>query len=91
VLFDIVGSAAPDLLALGAHYDFAAKATAPSESASMLFAGLRVAVARILPGWRLHIERPHATALWQWLQHAASEWAKPPAREARSLGTPAQR
>jgi heterotetrameric sarcosine oxidase gamma subunit len=77
VLFDIVGPAAPDLMALGAAYDFAARPTGPAESASMLFAGLRVAVARILPGWRLHIERPYATALWQWLQYAASEWAKP--------------
>jgi heterotetrameric sarcosine oxidase gamma subunit len=90
VLFDIVGPAAPDLMALGAPYDFAAKPAAPAESASMLFAGLRVAVARILPGWRLHIERPYAAALWQWLQYAASEWAKPPAPEQRSLGTPAQ-
>lgn len=91
VLFDIVGPAAPDLMTLGALYDFAAKPAGPAESASMLFGGLRVAVARTLPGWRLHIERPYAPALWQWLQYAASEWAKPPAIEERSLGTPAQR
>jgi heterotetrameric sarcosine oxidase gamma subunit len=88
VLFDVVGPAAPNLMALGAAYDFAAKPAGPAESASMLFAGLRVAVARILPGWRLHIERPYATALWQWLQHAASEWAKPPAREGQSADSP---
>ena len=73
VLFDVVGAAAPDLMALGAHYDFAAKPAGSAESASMLFAGLRLAVARILPGWRLHVERSYATALWQWLQRAASE------------------
>jgi heterotetrameric sarcosine oxidase gamma subunit len=88
VLFDVVGPAAPDLMALGAAYDFAAKGAGSAESASMLFAGLRVAVAHILPGWRLHIERPYATALWQWLQYAASEWAKLPAREGQSAGSP---
>jgi heterotetrameric sarcosine oxidase gamma subunit len=85
VQFDVTGSAAPDLMALGASYDFDAKPGGPVESASMLFAGLKVAIARILPGWRLHVERPHAAALWQWLQHAAQEWAKPPAQDPRRL------
>ena len=31
-------------------------------------AGLRVAVARHSTGWRLHIERPWAPALWRWLE-----------------------
>jgi len=26
----------------------------------------------------LHVERPHAAAMWCWLQGAAQEWAKPP-------------
>lgn len=81
VLFDITGPAAPDLMRLGASYDFEAEPAGPAESASMLFGGLKVAVARLRPGWRLHVERPYAAALWHWLQRAASEWAKPPARE----------
>jgi sarcosine oxidase, subunit gamma len=93
MLFDVAGPGAPDLMALGAQYDFQAKPGAQAESASMMFAGLKVAIARIPPGWRLHVERPYATALWQWLQHAAQEWAKPPARQprkpepAQTLGT----
>lgn len=93
VLFDVTGPAAPDLMARGANHDFDAKPGGPAESASMLFAGTKVAIARIPPGWRLHVERPHAAALWQWLQHEAQEWAKPPAEEtyrpglSRSIGT----
>lgn len=93
MLFDVIGPTALDLMALGVNYEFAGKTGRPEESAIMVLAGLRVAVARVPSGWRLHVERPHATALWQWLQHAAQEWAKPPAREAhrpepsRSIGT----
>ncbi|HEX6119667.1 MAG TPA: sarcosine oxidase subunit gamma family protein [Dongiaceae bacterium] len=79
VLLDITGSAARDLMALGANYAFEGKPAGIAESASMLFAGLKAAVARIPSGWRLHIERPYATAMWQWLQYAAREWEKPPA------------
>jgi heterotetrameric sarcosine oxidase gamma subunit len=79
VLLDIGGRAALDLMNLGAQYPFDRKPEAPAESALMLFAGLKVAVARLERGWRLHVERPYATALWQWLQHAASAWEKPPA------------
>lgn len=93
MLFDVTGPAAPDLMALGANYEFTGKTGGPEESALMVFAGLRVAVARVPSGWRLHVERPYATALWQWLQLAAQEWAKPSAREqrlpesSRSIGT----
>lgn len=79
VLVEVTGRAAPALMRLGAHYPFEAKPDAPAESAQMLFAGLRVAVARLRQGWRLHVERPYAPALWHWLSFAASEWAKPPA------------
>lgn len=79
VLFDVAGRAALDLMKLGAQYPFEAEPGGPAESALMLFAGLKVAVARLERGWRLHVERPYATALWQWLQHAASAWEKPPA------------
>ena len=81
VLFDINGSAARDLMALSAVYGFESTAAAPAESASMLFAGLRTAVSRTRSGWRLHVERPYAPAMWHWLQHAAQEWAKPPSLE----------
>ncbi|HET6160260.1 MAG TPA: hypothetical protein VFE34_18085 [Dongiaceae bacterium] len=81
MLFDVTGPAAPALMQLGANYEFEANPAGPEESASTLFAGLHASIVRILPGWRLHVERPYATAMWQWLQHAAQEWAKPPARE----------
>jgi heterotetrameric sarcosine oxidase gamma subunit len=77
VLLDITGPAAPELMRLGALHDF--EATSDTASAAMLFAGQRVILARIQQGWRLHVERPNAAAIWQWLQRAASEWAKPPA------------
>jgi heterotetrameric sarcosine oxidase gamma subunit len=79
MLFDIAGPAARELMALGANYAFEGKPAGIAESALMLFAGLKAAVARTPSGWRLHVERPYATAMWQWLQHAAQEWAKPPA------------
>lgn len=79
VLFDVTGPAALDLMKHGADYDFAAAPAGAEESASMLFAGLKVIVARLADGWRLHVERPYATALWQRLSHAAAEWDKPPA------------
>lgn len=73
LLFDVTGPAAPDVMALGADYDFTSKASLPGESAAMLFAGLKVSVAQIATGWRLHIERPYAAALWQWLEHATQD------------------
>ena len=42
-------------------------------------------------GWRLHVERPNAAAIWQWLQRAASEWAKPPAVPAGGSAVPSSR
>ncbi len=76
LLFDVTGPSAPDVMALGAEYDFASEATPPAESAAMLFAGLKVSVARIAGGWRLHVERPHAAALWHWLEHATQDHAR---------------
>lgn len=76
VLLDITGPAAPELMRLGALHDFETRSD--TASAAMLFAGQRVILARIPQGWRLHVERPSAAAIWQWLQRAASEWAKPP-------------
>ena len=77
VLLDITGPAAPELMRLGALHDF--EANPDTGSAAMLFAGQRVILARIQQGWRMHVERPNAAAIWQWLRRAASEWAKPPA------------
>jgi heterotetrameric sarcosine oxidase gamma subunit len=77
LLLDITGSAASELMRLGALHDF--ETQPDTASAAMLFAGQRVILARIQQGWRLHVERPNAAAIWQWLQRAASEWAKPPA------------
>jgi heterotetrameric sarcosine oxidase gamma subunit len=76
VLLDISGRAARELMQQGALHDF--EANPDTASAAMLFAGQRVILARIQQGWRLHVERPNAAAIWQWLQRAASEWAKPP-------------
>jgi heterotetrameric sarcosine oxidase gamma subunit len=77
VLLDITGPAALELMRLGALHDFEAKSD--TASASILFAGQGVILAPTSQGWRLHVERPNAAAIWQWLQRAASEWAKPPA------------
>ena len=77
VLLDITGPAALELMWMGALHDF--EAVSDTASAAMLFAGQRVIVARIPQGWRLHVERPNVAAIWQWLQRAASAWAKPPA------------
>ena len=76
LLFDVTGPVAPDVIAMGAEYDFASKSALPTESAAMLFAGLKVSVARIAGGWRLHIERPSAAALWHWLEHATQDHAR---------------
>ena len=74
ILFDVIGAKARELMALGAMHDFDAPAS-PAESASMLFAGLKTVILRTQNGWRLHVERPYATAMWQWLQLATREWA----------------
>lgn len=74
VCIDIDGARAAAIMALGSEYPFELPAAAgyPEESARLLFAGLRVAVLRRSGGWRLHVERPWASALWQWLSaHAA--------------------
>jgi heterotetrameric sarcosine oxidase gamma subunit len=76
VLLDITGPAAAELMRLGALHDFETRPD--TASAAMLFAGKRVILARIPQGWRLHVERPDAAAIWQWLQRAASEWGEPP-------------
>ena len=76
VLLDITGPLALDLMRLGALHDF--EANPDTGSAAMLFAGQRVILACIQQGWRLHVERHNAAAIWQWLQRAASEWGKPP-------------
>jgi hypothetical protein len=44
----------------------------PSESANIVFGGLSLAVVCRPDGWRLHVERLHATALWTWFRAAAS-------------------
>ena len=68
VVFDIEGEGAAELMAQGGEYPFESAPGLPTESASLRFAGFRVIVSRRPQGWRLHIERPWATALWHWLQ-----------------------
>lgn len=65
---DIDGAHAAWLMACGSEYPFASPPGGAEESARLLFAGLRVAVARRPTGWRLHVERPWAAALWHWLE-----------------------
>ncbi len=76
LLVDVTGPSAPDVMAMGAEYDFAAKPALATESATMLFAGLKLSVARIAGGWRLHVERPWAAALWHWLEYATQNHAR---------------
>jgi len=67
VIFDVHGEHPADLLAQGSEYPFEGTTFFPKESASMQFAGLRVIVSRRERGWRLHVDRPWAAALWRWL------------------------
>jgi sarcosine oxidase gamma subunit len=67
IIIDVVGPAAPALMSLGSEHRFDGPPGPPLESARMLFAGLPVLVMRRGEGWRLHIERPWAPALWRWL------------------------
>jgi len=67
VIIDVLGAGAEAVMQAGAAYDFAAPAGAAVESAFILFAGMKVAAIRRAGGWRLHVERPMATALWHWL------------------------
>jgi len=67
VIFDVQGEHASDLMAQGCEYPFEDTTLFPNESASMQFAGLRVIVSRRERGWRLHVDRPWAAALWRWL------------------------
>jgi len=68
LIFEVRGEAAAELMAQGNEYPFDDTAVLPRESAMMQFAGFRLAVSRREHGWRLHVERPWATALWRWLQ-----------------------
>ena len=68
ILLDLSGPESADVMAQGSGYDFHAGDSRPLESAQLLFANLRLAVARRPDGWRLHVERPLAPTLWRWLQ-----------------------
>lgn len=68
VAFDVTGAAAIDVVCQGSGLDFARPPGGGDASAMLHFAGLPVAVGRLEDGWRLHIERPLATALWTWLE-----------------------
>ena len=71
--FDVEGEGALALLRQGGEYPFDEAAGPATESARMLFAGLVVAVSRRETGWRLHVDRAWAPALWRWLAvHADS-------------------
>jgi len=66
--FEVRGADAAQLMAQGSEYPFDDSTSRPHESASMQFAGFRLIVSRRADGWRLHVERPWAPALWRWLQ-----------------------
>jgi sarcosine oxidase gamma subunit len=68
LIFEVRGNAAAELMAQGSEYPFDDTTVLPRESAMMQFAGFRLAVSRRAHGWRLHVERPWAPALWRWLQ-----------------------
>jgi hypothetical protein len=70
IVVDVVGDSAPSIMAQGASFDFMSSPGRQQESANMVFAGIRLAVSRRTNGWRLHVERPMASALWRWLNVA---------------------
>jgi heterotetrameric sarcosine oxidase gamma subunit len=72
IAIDVTGPGALALMQQGTSYDLTAGDARPGESANIVFAGLRVSVVRRGDGYRLHIERPMATALWTWLVDASS-------------------
>lgn len=72
VFCEVSGPRALELLQQGTGYDLTATDLRPSESCNILFAGLRVAIVRRDEGWRLHVERSYATALWSWFEDANS-------------------
>lgn len=67
ILIDITGSGAEAVLSQGAEYPFPEPPGPSTESARMLFAGLVVAVSKRDAGWRFHVDRAWAPALWRWL------------------------
>ena len=73
VIFDMSGEAAAELMAQGSEYPFGDTSVLPLESASMSFGGFRVIVSRRTNGWRLHVERPWAAALWRWLEARSTD------------------
>jgi sarcosine oxidase gamma subunit len=73
MIFEVEGEGALALLRQGGEYPFDEAPGPATESARMLFAGLVVAVSRREAGWRLHVDRAWAPALWRWLAvHAVS-------------------
>ena len=69
VLLDVTGAGANAVMEHGASYDWKSTDTRPEESAAMVFAQMKVAISRLESGWRLHVERPLAPALWRWLEN----------------------
>lgn len=72
IVVDVSGPRGLELMQQGTSYDLTATDARPSESANIVFGGLSLAVVRRPEGWRLHVERPHATALWTWFRTATS-------------------
>ncbi|MFO1406590.1 MAG: hypothetical protein U1F08_03545 [Steroidobacteraceae bacterium] len=68
VLVDLEGPGAAAVMAAGSEYPFASTTVRPLESARLQFAGHTIAVSRRPQGWRLHVPRPWAAALWRWLE-----------------------
>ena len=68
VIVDVEGPGAADLMASGSEYPFADGSIRPHESARLQFAGHAIALSRRPAGWRLHVPRQWATALWRWLE-----------------------
>ena len=68
VIVDIEGPGASAVMAAGSEYPFGDMSLRPQESARLQFAGHAIAVSRRTSGWRLHVQRPWAAALWRWLE-----------------------
>jgi len=68
VIVDVDGPGAAAVMAAGTEYPFGDTTVRPQESARLQFAGHTIAVSRRPAGWRLHVPRPWATALWRWLE-----------------------
>jgi heterotetrameric sarcosine oxidase gamma subunit len=69
-VFDIVGPRASDVVAMGCTLTPAL--LAPGRCAQTVFGGVKILIYAFGDGFRLHVERPFAAFILEWLQQATT-------------------